>query len=58
MMTASAPMVLNTDSRPRVITAMENNGSPIIGRMIDRSMASPKAAARAIATTNVENQSR
>ena len=54
-MTASAPIVRSTASRPSVITAIENNGSPIIGRMIGRSMTRPKAAARAMATTSVEN---
>ena len=57
MITASAPIVRNTDSRPSVITAIENSGSPIIGLMIERSIARPKAAARAMATTSVENQS-
>ena len=55
IVTASAPMGRSTASRPSVITAIENSGSPIIGRMIDRSMMRPKTAARAMATTSVEN---
>ena len=34
MLTASVPIVRSTASSPSVITAMENSGSPIIGRMI------------------------
>ena len=55
IVTASVPMVRSTASRPSVITAIENSGSPIIGRMISRSMTRPRSTARAMATTSDEN---
>ncbi len=53
---ASMPSVRSTASSPSVITAIENSGSPIIGRMISRSMTNPSSAASAIATISALNQ--
>ena len=44
--TASVPTVRSTASRPSVMTAIENSGSPIIGRMTSRSMTRPKHGQR------------
>ena len=55
IVTASVPIVRSTASSPSVITAIENSGSPIIGRMINRSITRPRTTARAMATTSDEN---
>ncbi len=37
------------------MTAIENSGSPIIGRMINRSITNPRMIASTIPTTSAEN---
>ena len=55
MLTASVPTVRSTASRPSVITAIENSGSPIIGRMMSRSMTRPRSTASSRPVTTAEN---
>ena len=52
---ASTPSVRSTASSPSVITAIENSGSPIIGRMINRSITSPSSMAKISATISALN---
>ena len=54
MLTASKPIVRSTASRPSVITATENSGSPTIGRMTSRSMTSPSTAVNNAAEDDAE----
>jgi hypothetical protein len=51
ILTASIENTRRTISRPSVMTATENNGSPTIGRIARRSMTSPSTAATPSATT-------
>ena len=52
---ASVPTVRRAASKPSVITAIENSGSPIIGRMISRSITRPMTMATTSPTTSAEN---
>ena len=52
---ASVPRVRSTASNPSVMTAIENSGSPIIRRMISRSMTSPSRTESANATISALN---
>ena len=56
VLTASKATTLITTSRPRVITAIEKMGSPIIGRMVKRSMTRPTTPVAAAARISAINQ--
>ena len=54
--TASLLKTRNMISRPSVITATEKSGSPIMGRIANRSTTSPTTAANARATMTLNDQ--
>ena len=54
--TASVANTRRMISRPSVMTATENSGSPIIGRIVRRSMTRPSSAATPRATNTLSTQ--